>query len=116
MPLATFKRLAIILILAVIVTVLAGCSAIVADLVMLPFRVAGEAIEYAAERSDSDGAEETGVTRITGYCHDPSRDIAYPLYSSSPYGGECGPGIRAISRLEYDDVVARQAQDHIQRP
>jgi hypothetical protein len=113
MSLAPFKRLTIILVLAVIVAVLAGCSAIVADLVMLPFRVAGEAIEYATEDDDSDGAEETGVTRITGYCHDPSRDIAYPLYSSSPYVGECGPGIRAISRLEYDDFVARQARDQI---
>jgi hypothetical protein len=109
MLLAHLKRLAVVLSLPVMVTALAGCSAVVADLVILPFRIAGEAIEYAME---DDGSEGTGELRITSYCHDPSKDIAYPLYSSSSYVGECGPGVRSISKAEYDDFVARQARPY----
>jgi len=112
MQLAHLRRLAIILSLPVMVTALAGCSAIVADLVILPFRIVGEAVEYAMEDhgSEDDGPEGTGELRITGYCRDLSKDIAYPLYSSSSHVGECGPGIRSISKAEYDDFVARQAR------
>lgn len=113
MPLAPFKRLAIILILAVIVTVLAGCSALVADLVILPFRVAGEAIEYATEDHDSDrgdGADGTGGATLVGYCHDPSKGVVYPLYSASSDIGECPPGVQSISKAEYDRFVVTEAR------
>jgi hypothetical protein len=111
MLLAPIRRLAIILILPVMTTVLGGCSALVADLVILPFRVAGEAIEYATEDDDdSDGSEETGEARITGYCHDLSQGMAYPLYSTSSEAGECAPGVRSISKAEYDAFVATQAR------
>jgi hypothetical protein len=109
--LAPIKRLAIILSVPVLATGLGGCSAIVADLVMLPFRVAGEAIEYATEDDDgSDGSDEPGEARITGYCHDPSQGMAYPLYSPSSDAGECPPGVQSISKAEYDAFVATQAQ------
>ena len=113
MPLAPIRRLAIVLSLPVMLTVLGGCSALVADLVMLPFHVADEAIEFAMEdRSSygSDGSEETIETRITGYCHDPSQGMAYPLYSASSDVGECPPGIQSISKAEYDAFVATQAR------
>ena len=113
MLLAPIRRLAIVLGLPVTLTALGGCSALVADLVMLPFHVADEAIEFAMEdRSSygSDGSEETGETRITGYCHDPSQGIAYPLYSASSDVGECPPGIQSISKAEYDAFVATQAR------
>ena len=113
MLLAPIKRLAIILSLPVMMTGLAGCSAVVADLVILPFRVAGEAIEYAMEddgSDDSGGSEGTGETRITGYCHDPSQGIAYPLYSASSDAGACAPGVQSISKAEYDAFVATQAR------
>ena len=113
MLLAPIRRLAIVLSLPVMTTALAGCSAVVADLVMLPFHVADEAIEFAMEdRSSygSDGSEETIETRITGYCHDPSQGMAYPLYSASSDVGECPPGIQSISKAEYDAFVATQAR------
>jgi hypothetical protein len=113
MLLAPIRCLAIVLILPVMATGLGGCSAIVADLVMLPFHVADEAIEFAMEdRSSygSDGAEETVETRITGYCHDPSQGMAYPLYSTSSEVGECPPGVQSISKAEYDAFVATQAR------
>lgn len=119
MLLAPFRRLAIVLSLPVMMTGLAGCSALVADLVMLPFHVADEAIEFAMEdRSSygsdgsdgSDGSEDTVETRITGYCHDPSQGMAYPLYSASSEVGECPPGVQAISKAEYDAFVATQAR------
>jgi hypothetical protein len=105
--------LAIVLTLPVLATGLGGCSALVADLVMLPFHVADEAIEFAMEdRSSygSDGSEETDETRITGYCHDPSQGMAYPLYSASSDVGECAPGVQSISKAEYDAFVATQAR------
>ena len=113
MLLAPIRRLAIVLSLPVMLTVLGGCSALVADLVMLPFHVADEAIEFAMEdRSSygSDGSEETIETRITGYCHDPSQGMAYPLYSASSDVGECPPGIQSISKAEYDAFVVTQAR------
>ena len=116
MLLAPIRRLAIVLILPVMATGLGGCSAIVADLVMLPFHVADEAIEFAMEdRSSygsdgSDGSEETVETRITGYCHDPSQGMAYPLYSASSDVVECAPGVQSISKAEYDAFVATQAR------
>jgi hypothetical protein len=112
MQLALIRRLAIVLSLPVMMTGLGGCSALVADLVILPFRVAGEAIEYATEDDDddSDGSEETGEARVTGYCHDPSQGIAYPLYSASSEVGECAPGVRSVSKAEYDAFVATQAR------
>jgi len=113
MLLALIRRLAIVLILPVMTTGLGGCSAIVADLVMLPFHVADEAIEFAMEdRSSygSDGSEETSEARITGYCHDPSQGMAYPLYSASSEVGECPPGVQSISKAEYDAFVATQAR------
>jgi hypothetical protein len=111
MLLAPIRRLAITLSVPVMVTGLGGCSALVADLVILPFRVAGEAIEYATEDDDgSDGSEETGEARITGYCHDPSQGMAYPLYSASSDAGECAPGVRSLSKAEYDAFVATQAR------
>jgi hypothetical protein len=107
MPLAFIRRLAIIL----PVLGLGGCSALVADLVILPFRVAGEAIEYATEDDDdSDGSAEAGEARITGYCHDPSQGMAYPLYNASSDASECAPGVRSISKAEYDAFVATQAR------
>jgi hypothetical protein len=109
MPLAPIRRLAIILSLPIMATGLGGCSALVADLVILPFRVAGEAIEYATE-DDDDGSDEAGEARITGYCHDPSQGMAYPLYSASSDAGECAPGVRSISKAEYDAFVATQAR------
>jgi hypothetical protein len=109
MLLAPIRRLAIVL--PVLATGLGGCSALVADLVMLPFHVADEAIEFATEDDDgSDGSEETGEARITGYCHDPSQGMAYPLYSASSEAGECAPGVRSISKAEYDAFVATQAR------
>ena len=111
MPLAPIRLLAIIL--PVMATGLGGCSAIVADLVILPFRVVGEAVEYAMEdhgSDSSDGSDETGETRITGYCHDPSQGMAYPLYSASPEVSECAPGVQSISKAEYDKFVATQAR------
>lgn len=116
MLLAPIRRLAIVLILPVMATGLGGCSAIVADLVMLPFHVADEAIEFAMEdRSSygsdgSDGSEEAVETRITGYCHDPAQGMAYPLYSASSDVGECPPGVQSISKAEYDAFVATQAR------
>ena len=113
MLLAPIRRLAIVLILPVMLTVLGGCSALVADLVILPFRVAGEAIEFAMEDHGSDGSdssEEPGEARITGYCHDPSQGMAYPLYSASSEVGECPPGVQSISKAEYDAFVATQAR------
>lgn len=113
MLLAPIRRLAIVLGLPVTLTALGGCSALVADLVMLPFHVADEAIEFAMEdRSSygSDGPEETIETRITGYCHDPSQGMAYPLYSASSDVGECPPGVQSISKAEYDAFVATQAR------
>jgi hypothetical protein len=111
MLLAPIRRLAIILILPVMTTVLSGCSALVADLVILPFRVAGEAIEYATEDDDdSDGSEETGEARITGYCHDPSQGVAYPRYNASSDAGACPPGVQSISKAEYDAFVVTQAR------
>jgi hypothetical protein len=107
MLLAPIRRLAIVL--PVLATGLGGCSALVADLVMLPFRVAGEAIEYATE-DDDDGSDEGGEARITGYCHDPSQGMAYPLYSASSEAGECAPGVRSISKAEYDAFVATEAR------
>jgi hypothetical protein len=113
MLLAPIRRLAIVLSLPVMLAGLAGCSALVADLVMLPFHVADEAIEFAMEdRSSygSDGSEETGEARITGYCHDPSQGIAYPLYSASSDVRECAPGVQPISKAEYDAFVATEAR------
>jgi hypothetical protein len=113
MLLAPFRRLAIILILPVMATGLGGCSALVADLVILPFRVAGKAVEFAMEdhgSDSSDGSEETGEPRITGYCHDPAQGMVYPLYSASSEVGECAPGVQAISKAEYDAFVATQAR------
>jgi len=55
MLLAPIRRLAIVLILPVMTTGLGGCSALVADLVMLPFHVAGEAVEFAMEDRSSYG-------------------------------------------------------------
>ena len=116
MLLAPIRRLAIVLILPVMTAGLGACSALVADLVMLPFHVADEAIEFAMEdRSSygsdgSDGSEETVETRITGYCHDPSQGMAYPLYSASSDVGECPPGVQSISKAEYDAFVATQAR------
>ena len=110
MLLAPIRRLAIILSLPVIVTGLGGCSALVADLVILPFRVAGEAIEFAMEDHGSDGSDETDEARITGYCHDPAQGMAYPLYSVSSDVGECPPGVQSISKAEYDAFVATQAR------
>ena len=113
MLLAPIRRLAIVLSLPVMTTALAGCSAVVADLVMLPFHVADEAIEFAMEdRSSygSDGSEETVETSITGHCHDPAQGMAYPLYSASADVGECPPGVRSISKAEYDAFVVTQAR------
>ena len=116
MLLAPFRRLAIVLGLPVMVTALGGCSALLADLVMLPFHVADEAIEFAMEdrssyASDgSDGSEETVETRIAGYCHDPAQGMAYPLYSASSDVGACAPGVQSISKAEYDAFVATQAR------
>jgi hypothetical protein len=110
MLLAPIRCLAIILSLPVLAAGLGGCSALVADLVILPFRVAGEAIEFATEDRGSDGSEETVEARITGYCHDPSQGVAYPLYSASSEAGECAPGVRSISKAEYDTFVATQAR------
>lgn len=113
MLLAPFRRLAIVLSLPVMMTALSGCSALVADLVMLPFHVADEAIEFAMEdRSSygSDGSEGTVEARITGYCHDPSQGMAYPLYSASSDVGECAPGVQSISKAEYDAFVVTQAR------
>ena len=110
MLLAPIRRLAIILSLPVMTAGLGGCSALVADLVILPFRVAGEAIEFAMEDHGSDGSEETGEARITGYCHDPAQGMAYPLYSASSDVGECPPGVQSISKAEYDAFVATQAR------
>jgi hypothetical protein len=113
MLLAPFRRLAIVLSLPVMMTGLGGCSVLVADLVMLPFHVADEAIEFAMEdRSSygSDGSEETVETRITGYCHDPAQGMAYPLYSASSDVGACAPGVQAISKAQYDAFVATQAR------
>jgi len=113
MLLAPFGRLAIVLGLPVMMTGLGGCSALVADLVMLPFHVADEAIEFAMEdRSSygSDASEETVETRITGYCHDPAQGMAYPLYSASSDVGACAPGVQSISKAEYDAFVATQAR------
>ena len=113
MLLAPIRRLAIVLILPVMTTGLGGCSALVADLVMLPFHVAGEAVEFAMEdRSSygSDGSEEPVEAEITGYCHDPSQGMAYPLYSASSEVGECPPGVQSISKAEYDAFVATQAR------
>ena len=110
MLLAPIRRLAIVLILPVMATGLGGCSAIVADLVMLPFHVADEAIEFAMEDRSSYGSEETDETRITGYCHDPAQGMAYPLYSASSDVGECPPGVQSISKAEYDAFVATQAR------
>ena len=115
MLLAPIRRLAIILSLPVMLTGLGGCSALVADLVILPFRVAGEAIEFAMEdhgSDGSDGSEETGEARITGYCHDPAQGMAYPLYSASSDVGECAPGVQSISKAEYDAFVATQARSY----
>jgi hypothetical protein len=108
MPLALFKRLAIILGLPL----LGGCSALVADLVILPFRIVGEGIEYAMEDHGSDrdeDSEETGEATLAGYCYDSSEGIAYPLYSFSP-DAECPPGVHSISKAEYDKFVVTQAQ------
>ena len=113
MLLAPIRRLAIVLSLPVMTTALAGCSAVVADLVMLPFHVADEAIEFAMEDLSSygsDGSEETVETSITGYCHDPAQGMAYPLYSASSDVGECPPGVQSISKAEYDAFVATQAR------
>ena len=110
MLLASIRRLAIVLSLPVMTTALAGCSAVVADLVMLPFHVADEAIEFAMEDRSSDGSEETVETSITGYCHDPAQGMAYPLYSASSDVGECPPGVQSISKAEYDAFVATQAR------
>ena len=106
MLLAPFKPLAIILGL----TLLGGCGAVVAELVVLPFRVAGEAIEYATEDDGGDGSEESGEATLIGYCHDPSMGIAYPLYSFSSDAGECAPGVRSISKAEYDKFVVTKAR------
>ena len=108
MLLAPFIRSAIIL--PVMLTALAGCSAVVADLVILPFRVAGEAIEYAMEDDGSEDHEGTGEARITGYCHDPLQGMAYPLYGSSADAGECAPGVHSISKAEYDAFVVTHAR------
>jgi hypothetical protein len=113
MLLAPIRRLAIVLGLPVMTTGLGGCSALVADLVMLPFHVADEAIEFAMEdRSSygSDGSEETVESRITGYCHDPSQGMAYPLYSASTDAAECAPGVQSISKAEYDTFVITHAR------
>jgi hypothetical protein len=113
MLLAPIRRLAIVLGLPVMTTGLGGCSALVADLVMLPFHVADEAIEFAMEdRSSygSDGSEETVESRITGYCHDPAQGMAYPHYSAASDVGECAPGVQAISKAQYDAFVATQAR------
>ena len=109
MLLAPFKRLAIILSLPV----LGGCSAVVADLVMLPFRITGEAIEYAMEDHGSDGdggSDEKGEATLVGYCHDSSEGIAYPLYSFSSDAGACAPGVHSISKADYDKFVVTQAR------
>jgi hypothetical protein len=110
MLLAPIRRLVIILSLPVMTMGLGGCSALVADLVMLPFHVADEAIEFAMEDRGSDGSEETAEARITGYCHDPSQGMVYPLYSASSDVGECAPGVQSISKAEYDAFVATQAR------
>lgn len=110
MLLAPIRRLAIVLSLPVMLTALGGCSALVADLVMLPFHIADEAIEFAMEDRSSYGSEETVEARITGYCHDPAQGMAYPLYSASSDVGECAPGVQSISKAEYDAFVATQAR------
>jgi hypothetical protein len=113
MLLALIRRLAIILGLPVMSTGLVGCSALVADLVMLPFHVADEAVEFAMEdRSSygSDDSEEPAESRITGYCHDPAQGMAYPLYSAASDASACAPGVQAISKAEYDAFVATQAR------
>jgi len=109
MPLAPIRCLAIILGLPL----LGGCSAVVAELVILPFRVAGEAIEYAMEDDGDDGDDgsgDTGEAALIGYCHDPSKGMAYPLYSISSGVGACPPGVRSISKAEYDAFVVTQAR------
>jgi len=106
MLLAPIKRLAIILGLLL----LGGCSAVVAELVILPFRVAGEAIEYAMEDDGDDDSEGTGEATLIGYCHDPSKGMAYPLYSVSSDAGECPPGVHSISKADYDAFVVTRAR------
>ena len=116
MLLAPFRRLAIVLSLPVMMTGLGGCSAIVADLVMLPFHVADEAIEFAMEDRSSYGSDssedsdEATEAKITGYCHDLAQGMAYPLYSASSEVGACPPGVQAISKAQYDVFVATQAR------
>jgi hypothetical protein len=112
MLLAPIKRLAMILTVPVMMTALGGCGAVVAELVILPFRIAGEAIEYAMEDDGSEdrGVEGTGEATITGYCHDPSQGMAYPIYSASSSVGECAPGVQSISKAEYDAFVVTQAR------
>jgi len=108
MLLAPFKCLAIMFALPV----LGGCSALVADLVILPFRIVGEGVEYAMEDHGSDGvedSEETGEATLAGYCYDSAEGIAYPLYSFSS-DAECAPGVHAISKAEYDKFVVTRAQ------
>jgi len=68
--------------------------------------IAAETIDYGITPSYKE-------PEIVGYCFDKARDYAYPVRANSYYGGsygKCAPADSALSKSEYDRIIADQAR------